>query len=281
MELTRTIAEVRPVIERLTGDAGTLGLVPTMGSLHEGHISLIKRSFEENAQTAVSIFVNPTQFNDNKDFESYPRNLTADLGILEELGVDLVFAPGEHDIYPEPDNRVFDFAGLDRVMEGKFRPGHFNGVAQVVSKLFSILHPDEAYFGEKDFQQLAIIRGMVSRLKIPVRITGCPIIREPDGLAMSSRNQLLTPEQRKSAVRIHQALVRAREMAETSSVEALIGETTEFIEEDSNLRVEYFEIVNDTSLLPVSNWIEPGGKRGCLAVFAGPVRLIDNMDFSL
>ena len=182
MELTRTIQEVSPVVERLTGNAGSLGLVPTMGSLHEGHISLINRSFEENPHTVVSIFVNPTQFNDKKDFESYPRNLDEDLGILEELGVDLVFAPGERDIYPEPDTRVFDFGGLDRVMEGKFRPGHFNGVAQVVSKLFGILHPEVAYFGEKDFQQLAIIRRMVARLKIPVRITGCPIVREPDGL---------------------------------------------------------------------------------------------------
>jgi pantoate--beta-alanine ligase len=229
----------------------------------------------------VSIFVNPTQFDDKRDFDSYPRNMAEDLRILEELGTDLVFAPGERDIYPEPDTRVFDFGGLDRGMEGKFRPGHFTGVAQVVSKLFSILHPDVAYFGEKDFQQLAIIRRMVSRLKIPVRITGCPIVREPDGLAMSSRNRLLTPEQRSSAARIHRALSRAREKADTLSVEALISETIRFVEEDRNLRVEYFEIVNDTNLLPVSNWIEPGGKRGCIAVFAGQVRLIDNMDFSL
>ena len=280
MELTRTIQEVSPVVERLTGNAGSLGLVPTMGSLHEGHISLINRSFEENPHTVVSIFVNPTQFNDKKDFESYPRNLDEDLGILEELGVDLVFAPGERDIYPEPDTRVFDFGGLDRVMEGKFRPGHFNGVAQVVSKLFGILHPEVAYFGEKDFQQLAIIRRMVARLKIPVRITGCPIVREPDGLAMSSRNRLLSPEQRTSAARIHQALVRAREKAGTGSIDAMISETIAFIEGDPNLQVEYFEIVNDASLLPVSSWNEPGDKRGCLAVFAGQVRLIDNMDFS-
>ena len=280
MKLTRTIPEVRPVIEHWRSKAGSLGLVPTMGSLHEGHISLIKRSFEENPHTMVSIFVNPTQFNDKRDFDSYPRNMAEDLRILEELGTDLVFAPGERDIYPEPDTRVFDFGGLDRVMEGKFRPGHFNGVAQVVSKLFGILHPEVAYFGEKDFQQLAIIRRMVARLKIPVRITGCPIVREPDGLAMSSRNRLLSPEQRTSAARIHQALVRAREKAGTGSIDAMISETIAFIEGDPNLQVEYFEIVNDASLLPVSSWNEPGGKRGCLAVFAGQVRLIDNMDFS-
>ncbi len=258
-----------------------MGFVPTMGSLHKGHISLIKRSIEENSHTVVSIFVNPTQFNDKKDFKSYPRNLAEDLEFLEPWPVDLIFAPGEQEIYPEPDKRVFDFGELDRIMEGKYRSGHFNGVAQVVSRLFSIIEPDVAYFGEKDFQQLAIIRRMVSRLKLEVRITGCPIIREPDGLATSSRNRLLSSGQRSSAVRIHQALTRAKEKAGIVPLKALIKETIEFIEVDPNLRVEYFEIVDDKNLEPVRGWSDPGGKRGCLAVYDGKVRLIDNMDFSL
>jgi pantoate--beta-alanine ligase len=281
LELARTIPEVSPLIERWKRGTGSRGFVPTMGSLHEGHISLIRKSLEENDFSVVSIFVNPTQFNDKKDFESYPRNLADDLEFLKSWPVDVVFAPGEREIYPEPDERVFEFGGLDLTMEGKYRPGHFNGVAQVVSRFFSILEPDVAYFGEKDFQQLAIIRRMVSQLELPVRITGCPIIREPDGLAMSSRNRLLSPGQRISAARIHQALARAKEKAGTVPVKALIRETIDFIQDDPNLRVEYFEIVNDASLEAVSGWSDPGGKRGCLAVYAGRVRLIDNMDFSL
>jgi len=281
LELTRTISEVRSRIATIKGKAGSLGFVPTMGSLHEGHISLIKKSRDENKITTVSIFVNPTQFNERLDFESYPRNLAEDLEILENHRVDLVFAPPVEEIYAEPDNRVFDFGGLDSIMEGKHRPGHFNGVAQVVSRLFSIIEPDVAYFGEKDFQQIAIVRKMVRELKFPVRITGCPIIRDGDGLAMSSRNKLLSPAERISAARIPEALARAKEKAGKVPLDELIKGTLDYLNGDPNLEVEYFEIVNGRNLKPIQSWKDNGPFRGCIAVKAGRVRLIDNMDFSL
>ena len=251
-----------------------------MGSLHDGHISLVKRSIEENNSTVVSIFVNPTQFNENQDFNSYPRNMKEDLEILERFPVDLVFAPTSREIYPEPDTSRFDFGRLDSIMEGKHRPGHFNGVAQVVSKLFGIIEPDYAYFGEKDFQQLAIIRKLVDEMNLPVRIIGCPIIREADGLAMSSRNKLLSPDERKSAARISQALFRAKEEAGHIPVEVLIEQTIQYVHQDPRLKVEYFEIVDERNLDPVRNWTENHRKIGCIAVQIGSVRLIDNMDFS-
>jgi pantoate--beta-alanine ligase len=265
----------------LKSENGSLGLVPTMGSLHEGHLSLIKRSISENRHTAVSIFVNPTQFNDEEDFASYPRDLDADLEILEEYPVDPVFAPHVKEIYPQPDTRIFNFGGLDRFMEGKHRPGHFNGVAQVVSKLFSIIEPDKAYFGEKDFQQMMIIRKITTAMDFPVRIVGCPIVREPDGLAMSSRNKLLSAGERKSASRIPEALGMARDNAGKTSVRALRKKTIEHLQRDPVLKVEYFEIVDEQSLKPVQNWTEKGRIRGCIAVKVGKIRLIDNMDFSL
>ncbi len=251
-----------------------------MGALHAGHLSLVTRSLEENASTVVSIFVNPTQFNDPEDFNSYPRNLEKDLKQLAEYSVDLVFAPTAKEIYPEPDDRDFDFGGLDKIMEGKHRPGHFKGVAQVVSKLFEIIRPDTAYFGEKDFQQLAVIRKITGDLKIPVRISGCPIIREADGLAMSSRNKLLDPGQRKIASRIPLALFRARELAGKIPVRELKEQIVRFLEEDPGLQVEYFEIVESGLLKTIQDWAEAPGRRACLAVRIGRVRLIDNLDFS-
>jgi pantoate--beta-alanine ligase len=221
MEPVKTVQEARKRLKPLWQEGGSLGFVPTMGALHEGHMSLIRRSVNENQFTAVSIFVNPTQFNEKHDFDHYPRNLEADLEMLASFPIDLVFVPASSEIYPEPDTRVFDFGGLDKTMEGWHRPGHFNGVAQVVSKLFEIIHPDRVYFGEKDFQQLAIVRALVRQLDIPVEIIGCPIIREADGLAMSSRNKLLSPEQRIAATRISKALFRARELAGTLPVEKL------------------------------------------------------------
>ncbi len=281
MELTRTIHELRPILRGWKRKAGSLGFVPTMGSLHQGHISLIDRSVAENRFTAVSIFVNPTQFNNKRDFESYPRDLGGDLEILDPLGIDLVFVPSAEEIYPEPDARVFDLGGLDLIMEGKYRPGHFNGVVQVVSRLFDIFEPDVAYFGEKDFQQLAIIRKMVAQLPLSVRISGCPIIREPDGLAMSSRNRLLSPGERKSAARISQGLALAKEKAGRMPVKSLIEETVDFLQQDPALVVEYFEIVHSGNLQPIDNWNSKGNIRACTAVKVGRVRLIDNVDFSL
>ncbi len=257
-----------------------MGLVPTMGSLHEGHISLVEKSTSQNGITAVSIFVNPTQFNEKQDFESYPRNLDDDLDILARFPVDIVFAPPAKEIYPKPDTRVFDFGGLDRIMEGEHRPGHFNGVAQVVSRFFEIITPDRAYFGEKDFQQMVIIRKMVLDLKSSVRIIGCPIIREENGLAMSSRNRLLSAGERNSAARIHKALTLAKEKAGEVEIPRLIEQTIQFLHEDPRLKTEYFEIIDDQNLKPLSHWSSAGGKRACIAVKIGNVRLIDNMDFS-
>jgi pantoate--beta-alanine ligase len=280
LKLTSTISESHKLIKTLKRDSGLLGIVPTMGSLHAGHISLVNRSIAENSFTAVSIFVNPTQFNEEQDFESYPRNLEDDLEILKKYQVDLVFAPPVKEIYPEQDIRVFDFGGLDLTMEGQHRPGHFNGVAQVVSKLFDILGPDKAYFGEKDFQQVAIIRKIVEDLSLPVSIIGCPIVREADGLAMSSRNKLLSVEERKSAASIPEGLAMAKSKSGKIPVSLLLDQTIRLLQQDPNLKVEYFEIVDELNLKPISSWTHNQNIRGCIAVKAGKVRLIDNMDFS-
>ena len=279
LKIARGISEACSLIKTMKGGAGSVGLVPTMGSLHEGHISLVKKSIEENMITAVSIFVNPAQFNEIQDFESYPRNLDEDLEILERHPVDILFAPAAKEIFPVPDTRVFDLGGLDQIMEGEHRPGHFNGVAQVVSRLFQIITPDRAYFGEKDFQQMAIISKIARDLNLPVQVIACPIIREEDGLAMSSRNRLLSAEERKSAARIPEALTRAREMAGKVQIPQLIDQTIQYLHQDSLLKTEYFEIV-DGHLHTLSDWSAEGVKRGCIAVRIGNVRLIDNMDFS-
>lgn len=259
---------------------GTVGFVPTMGALHEGHASLVRRCRAENDQVVVSVFVNPTQFNDPADLKNYPRTLEADLALLEAAGADWVYAPAVEDIYPEPDTRQFDFGPLDKVMEGACRPGHFNGVGQVVSRLLGIVKPDVAYFGEKDFQQLAIIRQMVRQLNIPVRIEGCPIVREADGLALSSRNRLLTPEHRAAAPLIHQALEAGAAQAgkrPVAEVRKLIEAT---IASDPLLDVEYVSIVDNDTLQEIAQWTA-APLRVCVAVRAGAIRLIDNMDMSV
>ncbi len=258
----------------------SVGFVPTMGALHKGHISLINRSVEENSVTVASVFVNPTQFNDPDDLKRYPRNLKEDLKLLEAAGCDVVFAPDSKEMYPEPDTRVFDFGHIDKVMEGKHRPGHFNGVAQVVSKLFEIVKPDRAYFGLKDFQQLAVINKLTEMLNLPVEIVPCPIIREESGLAMSSRNSLLTDEERENASLIYKTLLNAKNLAGKKSVKELEGRVIETVNKNRFLNVEYFKIVNFENLLPVENWDEPVKKIGCIAVFCGKVRLIDNIVFN-
>ena len=258
---------------------GTIGLVPTMGALHDGHISLVEKAVSENQVVVVSIFVNPTQFNDKKDLEKYPRNLNADLKLLEKTGCQVVFAPKAEEIYPEPDTRKFNFGDLETVMEGKHRPGHFNGVAQVVSKLFEIVCPNKAYFGLKDFQQLAIIKNMTAQLNLPVEIVACPIVREESGLAMSSRNELLTTEERKNAAVISETLFKAKELTKEKSVHELVNWVTETINKNWYLTVEYVEIVDDIQLQPVKSWDENSRKICCVAVFCGKVRLIDNIVF--
>ncbi|HOK60199.1 MAG: pantoate--beta-alanine ligase [Tenuifilum sp.] len=273
------ISDLKTMLQGFRSEGKSIGFVPTMGALHKGHVSLVERSVAENDITVVSIFVNPTQFNDKNDLKNYPRMPEKDIAMLEAAGVNVVFMPTESEIYPEPDTRVFDFGMLDKVMEGKFRPGHFNGVAQVVSKLFDIVEPHRAYFGQKDYQQLAIIRAMVRMLGYRIEIVGCPIVREPDGLAMSSRNLLLTPEHRKSAPLIYQTLAEARNKTNEFSVKDMIDWVVNRINSDPNLKVEYFELADADSLLPVQGWDHPNGIVGCIAVWAGNIRLIDNMMF--
>jgi pantoate--beta-alanine ligase len=279
MFLIETIIELKNKLKALK-ETGVIGFVPTMGALHAGHISLVKQAVSETQVVVVSIFVNPTQFNDKSDLEKYPRNLEADLKLLEKTGCQIVFAPKPEEIYPEPDTRKFEFGELETVMEGKHRPGHFNGVAQVVSKLFDIVEPDKAYFGLKDFQQLAIIKAMVKQLKLPVEIISCPIIREESGLAMSSRNELLTVEERKSAAVISRTLFEAKKLSTQKSVSELIEWISQTINKNQYLTVEYVEIADDQQLQPVKSWDKKGGKVCCVAVFCGKVRLIDNIVFN-
>ena len=263
-----------------------VGFVPTMGALHNGHISLVESALQLCPVVAVSIFVNPTQFNDKNDLKNYPRDLEKDLALLEKIlrKDDIVFTPSVDEIYPEEDKRIFNFGNLDNVMEAKHRPGHFNGVAQVVSRLFEIVTPDIAIFGLKDFQQLAVIKELVRQTGNKVKIIGNPIIREIDGLAMSSRNVLLEPEIRKSAPIIFKTISSASEMILNSDLPEIKSFVKNRIEKVDGFAVEYFDIVDDTQLIPVNKKCEmQKNKRyyGCIAVKAGKIRLIDNIEFGL
>lgn len=279
MKTVHTINALQEELNALRQQGKRVGLVPTMGALHAGHASLVKRSVAENDVTVVSDFVNPTQFNDLNDLAKYPRTLDADCRLLEACGVSFVFAPSVEEIYPEPDTRQFSFAPLDTVMEGIYRPGHFNGVCQIVSKLFDIVKPDRAYFGEKDFQQLAIIREMVKQMHFPLQIVGCPIVREADGLALSSRNARLSEEQRAQALKISQTLFASRDYAATHSVD----ETKQFVEEAIHqapgLELEYFELVDGNTLQSIASWDDAAYAVGCITVYCGEVRLIDNIKY--
>lgn len=279
MKIIHTIKDLQTELSELKAQGEKVGLVPTMGALHAGHASLVKRSVNENDVTVVSVFVNPTQFNDKNDLVKYPRTLDADCKLLESCGVTFVFAPSVEEIYPEPDTRRFSYAPLDTVMEGAFRPGHFNGVCQIVSKLFDIVKPHCAYLGEKDFQQLAIIREMVRQMKFDLEIVGCPIVREEDGLALSSRNARLSAEERENALNISQTLFKSRTFATTHSV----SETQKMVEDAivaaPGLRLEYFEIVDGNTLQKVGDWNDTSYVVGCITVFCGEVRLIDNIKY--
>lgn len=279
MELIHTVRELQERLAEARKEGKTIGLVPTMGALHDGHASLVKRAVAENAVTVVSVFVNPTQFNDKTDLEKYPRTLDADCVLLTQVGATLVFAPSVEEMYPELDTRQFSYAPLDTVMEGAFRPGHFNGVCQIVSKLFYAVQPDRAYFGEKDFQQLAIIRAMVKDLNIPVEICGCPIVREADGLALSSRNTRLSDVQRKQALGISRTLFRSLKYAETHSLAETRQMVVEAIAAEEGLRLEYFQIVDGNDLQELKEWSDSSYIVGCITVFCGDVRLIDNIKY--
>ena len=254
-----------------------VGFVPTMGALHAGHRSLVERARRENDTVVVSVFVNPTQFNDKNDLKNYPRTPEADCAILEAAGADIVFMPTVEDIYPEPDTREFDFGLIDKVMEGATRPGHFNGVAQVVSRLFSIVNPQRAYFGEKDFQQIAVIKAMVEKLAIDIDIVECPIVRGEDGLALSSRNELLTPDHRKAAPHIYATIKQCAEKMESMTPKELTEWVVATIDSNPLLKTIYFEAVDARTMQRVENWSDSERIQGCCAVQAGQIRLIDNI----
>lgn len=277
MKVVRTAAELNDEVAKLKKEGLKVGLVPTMGALHVGHISLVNKCLNDGCFTVCSIFVNPTQFNDKNDLTNYPRTPEQDLALLSERGVNLVFMPTAEEMYPTPDTRTFDFGSIDKVMEGAKRPGHFNGVAQVVSKLFAMVQPDRAYFGEKDFQQIAIINAMVKQLGFNVEIVRCPIVRDTDGLALSSRNALLNEQQRKSAPIIYKALSDAQKLGCSLSIADTKAQVAEQINADKELDVDYFDIVDADSLNSLSSWDESNNIFGCIAVKVGAIRLIDNI----
>ena len=279
MLIIHKISELQSQLQLERQQGHTIGLVPTMGALHQGHASLVKRSVSENDVTVVSIFLNPTQFNDKKDLERYPRTLEADCRLLEQCGAQIAFAPSVEEIYPEPDTRTFSYPPTDSLMEGAMRPGHFNGVCQIVSKLFSYTSPDRAYFGEKDYQQIAVIRRMVADLGFQLTIVPCPVIREESGLAMSSRNTLLTADERALAANIY------RVMSESRSLNATVSETHDYVVNSINaiegLEVQYFSIVDGDTLADISSWQDAESVVGCITVFCGskPIRLIDHIRY--
>lgn len=279
MKIVKGINELKGYLVDSKRNGKRIGLVPTMGALHKGHLSLVERCVRENDICVVSVFVNPTQFNDKHDLETYPRTLEADCALLESAGCDFVFAPSVEEMYPVPDTRTFDFGTVMQVMEGAKRPGHFNGVAQVVSKLFYIVEPDNAYFGEKDFQQIAVIRAMVKQLQIPVQINACPIVREADGLALSSRNTRLTPALRQKAPLIARTLQESKALAATKSVREVIDYVVNTLNADPDLEVEYYEIVDGDSLVSIQDWKDTSYAVGCVTVYCGEVRLIDNIKY--
>lgn len=280
MKVVTTISALKSAVSEARKENKQVGLVPTMGALHEGHLSLVNKACEECDFVVVSIFVNPTQFNNPEDLRTYPRTLDADKCLLEsQTRADVIFAPTVEEVYPEPDTRIFDFGPLAEVMEGKYRPGHFNGVGQIVSKLFMFVEPDKAYFGEKDFQQLAIIRKMAKDLKMDIDIVPCPIVREADGLAKSSRNTLLTKESREVAPQIYAALKGSKQLTTDRTPKEVAQWVVGQLNSTEGLEVEYYEIVDGNTLQPINTWQETDYAVGCITVYAGKVRLIDNITY--
>ncbi|MBO7165105.1 MAG: pantoate--beta-alanine ligase [Muribaculaceae bacterium] len=282
MKILRTVKDLKEFTLSLKNEGKTVGLVPTMGALHAGHISLVDRAVADNDATIVSVFVNPTQFNNPADLATYPRNEQADFELLEKANATAVFAPSVEEIYPEGESEqthVFDLGSVAEVMEGKFRPGHFQGVAQIVSKLFRMVEPTYAYFGEKDFQQIAVIRRMAMTEGIDINIVSCPIKREDDGLAMSSRNVRLTESQRATAPGIYAALKYSLEYSQAHSVAATHDTVVERINALPECEVEYFSIVDGITLQPIEEWTDSEYIVGCITVYCGDVRLIDNITY--
>lgn len=282
MKVIRTVEELKSVVGALKAEGKSVGLVPTMGALHDGHVSLMEKARGDNDVVVVSVFVNPTQFNNPDDLRTYPRTEEADCARMRDAGVDIAFIPSVEEIYPEPDNRVFDLGKVAEVMEGAMRPGHFNGVAQIVSKLFRMVEPTRAYFGEKDFQQIAVIRRMVEIEGFKnLEIVDCPIKREADGLALSSRNVRLTPHQREIAPNIHRIMVESLDKARDCSVEEVKRSVIDAVNAYPEMDVEYYEIVNAADMQPITDWSQVSQAVGCITVYLGDVRLIDNIKYTI
>ena len=281
MKVLKRIVDLQNALFEVRKQGKSVGLVPTMGALHEGHASLVRQSVKENDVTVVSVFVNPTQFNDKNDLKNYPRDLEADCRLLESCHADFVLAPSVEEMYPTPDTRHFEYPPVSTVMEGAHRPGHFNGVCQVVSRLFYIVRPDRAYFGEKDWQQIAVVKAMVRHLGLPVQIVECPIVRDDDGLARSSRNTLLSPDETTIAPRIYQALKSSLDYAKTHSLKETHDHVVEEINSVDGLDVEYFAIVDGNTLQDVASWDDSPYIVGCITVYCGktPIRLIDHIKY--
>ena len=275
MKTFTKVSELREALKSVKRE--DIGFVPTMGALHAGHRSLVEKARKECAIVVVSVFVNPTQFNDKNDLRNYPRTPEADAALLEAAGADFVLMPSVEEIYPEPDTRLFDFGQIDKVMEGATRPGHFNGVAQVVSRLFDMVQPAKAYFGEKDFQQIAVIKAMVEQLGLEVEIVECPIIRDTDGLALSSRNTLLDEAHRAAAPHIYEVLKQCAEKSAELTPAELTAWVTAEVEQNPLLKVIYFQAVDALSMQQVESWEQSPRVQGCIAVQAGEIRLIDNV----
>ncbi len=279
MIIIRTVRELQAAMQQHRDQGQSIGLVPTMGALHQGHLSLMNRARQDNEIVVASVFVNPTQFNNPDDLRTYPRTEEADCQAMESVGVDYAFIPTVEEIYPEPDTRVFELGPVAEVMEGAMRPGHFNGVAQIVSKLFAWTLPTRAYFGEKDYQQIAVIRKMAQLEGFEFEIVACPILRHEDGLAMSSRNVRLTPEQRAIAPMIRRVLLESLEMKQTMTVAQVKQFVIEKIDSVEGLSTEYYEIVDSQTMQPIKDWSEAETAVGCVTVYCGEVRLIDNITY--
>ena len=279
MEIISKVDELRKQVANLRAGSKSVGLVPTMGALHEGHQSLVERARRENDIVVVSVFLNPTQFNNKEDLRTYPRNAEADAALLESCGVDIAFMPTVEDIYPEPDTRVFNLGPVAEVMEGAKRPGHFNGVCQIVSKLFMIVEPTRAYFGEKDFQQIAVVRAMIKQLGLNLETVPCPCVREADGLAKSSRNVRLTPQTRKVAPNIYRVLRESIDFAQDHTVEQTLNWVTATLNAYPEMEVEYYSICDGITLQPVNDWEQSDYIVGCITVYCGDVREIDNITY--
>ena len=281
MKVIEKVSELQNELFDMHKRGVSIGLVPTMGALHEGHLSLIRQSVASNGVTVVSIFLNPTQFNDKSDLERYPRTLSEDCALVEKVKADYVFAPSVQEIYPTPDKRTFDFPPFTTIMEGKYRPGHFNGVCQVVSRLFYIVRPDNAYFGDKDFQQVAVVKQLVKYLSLDIKIVECPTIREENGLARSSRNTLLSPHERIAAASIYSILRSSIIFSEEHTPYETRQYVMSRINEVDELEVEYFALIDEERFIEINSWDDATGVVGCIAVRCGktPIRLIDHIKF--